>query len=365
MASIVVIEDEWSIREMVKDILLAEGHEVFSARDGREGLDCVLNNTPDLVVCDIRMPGIDGFEVLRAVRCKPETEATLFIFLTAQEDRLSQRRGMELGADDYITKPFQIEELIAAVNTQLDKRTILSRQTEVTLDTLRQNIVYALPHELRTPLSIIMGNADILSEDLFSLPPDDILLMVNSIRNQSLRLHELFEDYLIYAQIEITASDPRKRAALRNHIIRDAGAVIATAAETVATTHERKNDLNLATTRLSLQISESNLQKIVAELVDNAFKFSEPGSPVVVEACRNNGTFMVSVKDRGRGMDVGQIEQIGAYMQFERTLYEQQGLGLGLIIARRLVELHNGTLEIQSKPGQGTGVFVEIPVYSK
>lgn len=363
MASIVVIEDEWSIREMVKDLLQSEGHEVRTARNGHEGVEVVLDCQPDLVISDIRMPGIDGFEVLDAIRSNPDTEAALFIFLTAQGERPSHRRGMELGADDYITKPFRVEELIAAVNAQLEKRTILSRQTENTLNTLRQNIVYALPHELRTPLSIIMGNADILAEDLYNLPPDDILNMVRTIRKHSLRLHDLFENYLIYAQIELTASDPAKRNALRNHIIRDAGAVIGTAAETVAAIHQRQADLNLVTSRLALQISESNLQKIVAELVDNAFKFSEPGTNVVVEAARNGSVFQLSVQDRGRGLTSSQVEQIGAYMQFERNVFEQQGLGLGLIIARRLIELHDGTLTIKSNPGQGTCVCLEMPLY--
>ncbi len=364
MSRIVIVEDEWAIREVMKDILAADGHEVQCYATGRTGLDAVMAERPDLVICDIRMPEMDGYEVLEGVRSCPETQATLFIFLTAQSDRAAQRRGMELGADDFITKPFHVDELIRAINTQLEKRETIESKAESTISVLRRNIVYALPHELRTPLSLIMGNADLLAEDLHNLESETILDMVDTIRRSSLRLYDLFEDYLTYAQIELAAASPRRREALRSHIIRDAGTVITASAGQIARACERSADLQLSTVRIALQMSEENLRKIVGELVENAFKFSPAGSPVVVEARRSSGTFVLEVSDRGRGMSAAQIEQVGAYMQFERTLYEQQGLGLGLTIARRLAELHDGTLTIDSKPHAGTRVRVEIPIYS-
>ncbi|MBN2472294.1 MAG: hybrid sensor histidine kinase/response regulator [Anaerolineae bacterium] len=363
MARIVIIEDEWAIREVMKDILAGEGHEVQDCANGREGLDVIIADHPDLAICDIRMPEMDGYEVLSEVRSRPDTQATLFIYLTAQNDRAAQRRGMELGADDFITKPFHVEELIKAINTQLAKRETLETKVENTISVLRRNIVYALPHELRTPLSLIMGNADLLAEDLQNLDHDTILEMVDSIRRSSMRLHELFEDYLTYAQIELAAANPRRREALRSHIIRDASLVITTTAEQIAREYDRPGDLQLSTLKIALQMSEDNLRKIVREVVENAFKFSPAGSPVSVTARRETGVFALTVEDRGRGMNPAQIEQIGAYMQFERTIYEQQGLGLGLVIARGLAELHNGTLNIESSPHQGTTVQLEIPIY--
>ena len=114
----------------------------------------------------------------------------------------------------------------------------------------------------------------------------------------------------------------------------------------------------------AVAILEEYLRKIVTELLENAFKFSEPGTLVRLHGAACEGEYVFSIADTGRGMTADQVANIGAYMQFERKLYEQQGSGLGLTIARRLAELHGGSLSIQSTPGQGTTVTVRLPSVS-
>jgi two-component system, sensor histidine kinase and response regulator len=111
-----------------------------------------------------------------------------------------------------------------------------------------------------------------------------------------------------------------------------------------------------------LPIAPDKLQKIIAELVDNAFKFSRPGDPVGVASFRDETTFTISITDHGRGMAPDQIARIGAHMQFERKFFEQQGSGLGLVIAKRLTELHGGAFNIDSVPEQRTTVHLSFPV---
>jgi K+-sensing histidine kinase KdpD len=132
---------------------------------------------------------------------------------------------MELGADDYVTKPFSRDELITAVETQLKKRHTIAQKHESTLSTLRRNVIYALPHELRTPLPVVLGNAELLVEDYESMPRESIRDMSLAILKHGRRIHHLFENYLAYAQIEMAASDPRPLTALRHHVIKDARAV--------------------------------------------------------------------------------------------------------------------------------------------
>lgn len=363
MASIVVIEDESSVREVVHDLLSIEGHTVTIARNGREGLEQISRIHPDLIISDIGMPEMDGYAVLKNLRADPDLQATLFIILTARDDRTSIRQAMEMGADDYLSKPFHSHELIAAVNAQLSKRRVIEDKHETALRMLRRNIVYALPHELRTPLTLIMGNAELLADGVDDLDPGEVQDMVRTICRASHRLYNLFENYLIYAQIELISSDPQQRQALRNHIIRDSAVVIEDTATQAAADANRTADLSITALPIALQMAEDNLRKIIKELVSNACKFSPAGTPVVVETSRQQDSFVLQVSDRGRGMTRKQIDQIGAYMQFDRTVYEQQGLGMGLIIARRLVELHNGTLQIASSSTQGTRVRIELPLY--
>jgi len=362
MANIVVIEDDPLVRNLIVDTLDAEGYQVVGVGQGRAGLEMVIQYMPDLVLCDISMPEMDGFGILQAIRHNPETKTTLFIFLTAHKDREHMRKGMELGADDYITKPFTPIELSTAISAQLAKRNIINQQHESTLRMLRRNIIYALPHELRTPLAIILGNSELLADEELEYEPDEVRRMSRAISNNGRRLHRLFENYLIYAQIELFAADKKILEALRNHIVKDAGRIIEVAATTEAATANRSSDLEMTIVPVALAISEENLGKIVEELVSNAFKFSEAGTPVRVTMTREDGQLILAVADEGRGMTPEQIEHIGAYMQFGRVVYEQQGLGLGLAIAQRLAVLHQGKVTIDSVPKQGTTIALRVPV---
>jgi DNA-binding response OmpR family regulator len=119
MATLLVIEDEAPLRANIARILSAEGYEVITAVDGNEGMQCVRENRPDLVICDILMPRLDGFGVLATLRSRPETAAIPFIFLTASADKADLARGLKSGANEYVTKPFKITELLAAIRRHL------------------------------------------------------------------------------------------------------------------------------------------------------------------------------------------------------------------------------------------------------
>ncbi len=363
MTSIVVIDDDRLMRERVISTLEIKGYRAVGAADGEAGVMLIRDYVPDLVLCDVNMPCMDGYSVLQYVRYDAGMADIPFIFLTARDKRDDMRRGMSLGADDYLPKPFTTDELLAAVQAQLDKREALKQKYEQTIHLLRKNIIYALPHELRTPLSGSLGYAELLRMDADSLGPDEVRDLATRIVNHNRRLHRVLENFLIYAQIEVLAADPERLQQLRNFITPQAGTVVAARAMEIAQMYERENDLVLETDDVALLIADDNLDKIALELVDNAFKFSPPGSPVAVRTARDDDVFIIVVRDRGRGMASEQIASIGAYMQFDRVLYEQQGLGMGLIIAKRLIELHDGQLAIHSEPQHGTEVRVSIPLY--
>lgn len=362
MVSVVVIDDNFSVMKTITDTLELVGYKTRGTTNARQGVDLIRDLQPDIIICDINMPDLDGYSVLQTLREDARTRTIPFIFLTAREYREDQRRGMNLGADDYITKPFDRDELLTAIQTQLAKRDALRQEHESALSVLRRNIIYALPHELRTPLTVILGNAEILREDHATLPRESIYSMADAIFQHSQRLHRMFENYLVYAQIELIAASPKQRKALRNHVIPDGAALVAEEATRCAKFYEREADLSLETTATAMRIAEADLRKIAGELVDNAFKFSDPGSAVQVRLSRNGSYVTLTVRDQGRGMTAEQCQSIGAYMQFERTIYEQQGLGLGLVIAKRLTELHEGNLHLESAPGHGTTALVRFPI---
>jgi two-component system sensor histidine kinase/response regulator len=362
MTSVVAIDDNPSVLSAVKIILETAGFEAAIAYNGGAGIELVRNKLPDVVICDINMPNVSGHDVLRALRHDPATAAIPVLFLTALSDRDDVRSGMELGADDYITKPFSAKDIVGAVEAQIRKRTTLAAKYETTLRLLRKNIAYALPHELRTPLAGILGYAGILGMDCERLSPDDLSQIADHITKSGKRLQRVLENYLVYAQLEILGADPLELEALRNHIVGNTAEIVTQQAAQKAEEVQRTADLDLHVDNIALRISEGDLRKIVEELVDNAFKFSKPGSTVSIGTHRETDRFTLSIQDHGRGMTAEQIQNVGAYMQFGRMMHEQQGLGLGLVIARRLAELHGAKLQIQSEPDHGTRVNLTFPI---
>lgn len=362
MKKILVIEDEQTLREDILEILEFENFQTIGAENGTIGVQLARAERPDLIICDIMMPELDGYGVLIDLHSEPSTANIPFIFLTAKTGRSEMRRGMELGADDYLTKPFTQPELIAAIKARFDKQANIVSAYEERLTNLRSNVVRALPHELRTPLTGIMGYSNMLIEDIQSLDTAEIMQMAEAIERAAKRLHRLTENYLLYAQIEFLQLDQPRLEALHKTYTQSAEQVMMSMANHVAKEHKRSEDLvcNFES-NANVQIAHDSLQKIVMEIVDNAFKFSSIGSKVEVTGSHEKSFYVVRIKDKGRGITAEQIKEIGAYMQFDRRIYEQTGVGLGLIIAKRLLEVHQGQFDIASQPHQGSTISLFIP----
>src|SRR5882757_7564982 len=174
MKKILVIDDEEWLREMIQLALRQKGYEVIEAENGAVGIEKARKHLPDLVLCDVNMQKVDGYLTLSSLRSEPATAAIPFILMTGLADNAGMRHGMELGADDYLPKPFTIEALYAAVETRLKKAQTLRDEAEKKLADLRDNISMMLPHELRTPLNGILAYGEILTTDAATLPASEV-----------------------------------------------------------------------------------------------------------------------------------------------------------------------------------------------
>lgn len=361
MKKILVIEDTPAMRDLIVDTLTLENYECVAAEDGLSGIEAARKYHPDLVICDIHMPRMDGYGVLESIRSETAMSTMPFIFLSGAAERMNIRKGMELGADDYLTKPFTIQELNASVTAQFEKQATIQAQSDKRLEELRGNITMALPHELRTPLNGILGLTSMVMEDYGSLSEEEVKENLKFIHDSASRLHRLIENFLVYAQIELMCSDPEKYARLNQSDSYPANPLLAAWGEEMANEHNRLEDIHLNLLPCTCSVPEENLKKIFVELVDNAFKFSEAGKKVSVEAFNENRILHIRIMDHGRGFTPDQIARVGAHMQFDRKFYEQQGAGMGLIISKRLAELHGGRFKIESEPLVLTTSAVELP----
>lgn len=362
MAKILVIEDEASIRENILELLEAENFEALGAANGKVGIKMAIAQIPDLILCDMMMPEIDGQGVLKALQAEPVTATIPFIFLTAKADKTDIRLGMEQGADDYITKPCTPQELLKAIAIRLEKQKKISRKSQKTLDELRSNISMSLPHELRTPLNAILGFSELILSEYRLLEESEILEMIGHIQVSGHRLYRLIQNFLLHADLQIAATNPERIEEMRNSEFSCVKSLLSEKARQQAKQANRTEDLKLNLQDSSVAIDGIRLTKILEELLDNAFKFSSEGTPISVSSLVEDRTFILSVKDQGRGITADQIAQLEAYMQFDRKHYQQAGLGLGLAIVQRLAELHGGELKIESSPQKETIVSVFLPV---
>ena len=252
----------------------------------------------------------------------------------------------------------------AISNDRFDKQ-VLDQEKPISqqMEELRLTLSLALPHELRTPLNVILGFSEFLvSQGPERLPEAETILNIQtSIYDNALRLQRLIENYLLYAHLKLLEQDPEKRhrEMWESDELIPARSLIGSVARFKAQKARRQHDLRFtAIDEVILRISAKSLHKILEELLDNAFKFSEPGTPVYVMTECSGPQWLLKITDQGRGMTPEQIASIGAFMQFERLRYEQQGSGLGLTIALLLTRLNRGELTIESPPNQGTTITV-------
>ncbi|NBB86612.1 MAG: response regulator [Bacteroidetes bacterium] len=369
MNTILVIEDELFIRENLLELLDAEGYAAISAPDGRAGFALAQEHQPDLIICDLMMPEMDGHAVLDAVRNAPSLADTPFIFLTARADKRDLREGMTRGADDYLTKPFKLDDVLSAVETQLQKHRALKERANERMTELRRTLAQSLPHEFRTPLSSVLALTQVLLELDGEMDATDRQDMLQDIHGSTKRLERLVENYLLFADLELAVADTEHR---RTHYDRQVHTPAPALREQIQGTAEavgRAADVTMDLAPVNVQVPSVHLSKIVRELVDNALKFSEAGDPIHVTLCagapkpleHTGPQAVLTVADTGQGISDEEIARLEAFTQFGRQQNEQQGLGLGLAIVERLARVYEGDLTLRRTAQNGTEVIVRMP----
>ena len=358
MKKILVIEDDLDIRDNLTDLLTQESYQVEAAQNGKEGIESAVNDIPDLIISDIMMPEVNGFEVKKALNRNPVTETIPFVFLTAKNSKESRRYGLKLGADDYIIKPFTSKEILDIVKTRLARKELFDKKYKE----LRKSISLSLPHELLTPLTAVLGYASILKESIGELNNNEIEDYLNGIIDGGERLQSLITRFLLFAKLEMLLKNPNAVNSLSENLIQSTAQIIKSVAEKNAVKYERLDDLTLSLSDYPIHMEKSYFKTVVEEVVDNACKFSNSGDKIEIISRVSGNEFEIIFKNEGRGMTEEQIVKIGALMQLDRDKYEQQGGGLGLALTQQIINLHGGKLKIESNYGKDFSVVASIPI---
>ncbi|MCU0527632.1 MAG: response regulator [Elainella sp. Prado103] len=369
MRKLLIIDDAEDLRQSMASLLADAGFEVLEAADGLRGVQLAQTKLPDLILCDIAMPGYDGYQVLETLRHNPRTSSISIIFLTGKGTRLDMRRGIELGADDYLIKPCSVEEILGAVNTRLEKQAALRVRTQQELNNLRSSIIFAFPQELRIPLNRILSETQVLRDYRSDQPTPNLPEIGEAIFSATERLQEILRDFLLYTKLELTAQDPQRIAALRSHITYYPKGLIAGIASRYAKQFDRFADLKLTLENAFVMMADSEFNKVCEELIENAFRYSPKGSPISIQCAIQKQRYWITITDSGQGMSEEQIANLLKYgngltacIDLEWKDQKQASLRFGIAISQRLLELHDGTLQIRSQIGQGTTVEASLPI---
>lgn len=362
---ILVVEDHPPLLAAIRQVLEAEGYTVFTAADGVEGLEMMEQARPDLIVADIMMPRMDGYAFYEEVRKRPEWVPIPFIFLTARTERADVLKGKQLGVEDYLTKPFDPQELVVAVRARLQRAQAIRRAAEEEFDELKRQIVTVLSHELRTPLTYIRGYTELALDEVPSLSPDALQEFLMGIKRGADRLTRLVEDLLFLVRLDTgrAAEEFRMLVGVRE----DLDVVVERTVrlyEALAAARGVMLEWDIEPHLPPVRLCEPFFVDALGRLVDNGIKFSlREEKRVTVRARAVEGVVEISVSDRGVGIPADEVPHLfERFRQIERERMEQQGVGLGLAIAQELIQMHGGEIRVESQLGNGSTFTIRLPV---
>ncbi|HXB54643.1 MAG TPA: response regulator [Vicinamibacteria bacterium] len=355
MSRVLIIDDSEETCSVIADILSGEGYDVSSAAEGATGLAQAIATHPDLILCDIIMPGISGYEVLSTLRREPSTAVTPVIFLTGVGGPEAVRVGMNSGADDYLIKPVLPADLIATVAARLERSAAVRREAESSLLELTEELAGSLlPDQFLTPLTAVMGLASLLMEE-GAIQSGDIKEVGRGILEAGQALQELIERFLAYAELQAAMPDVA--------LVLQGDKAFETAREEAkgrALRVHRSDDLQISGVPTQVPMALDHWRSLIRELVDNALKFSRAGSPIALDLTSSNGEPTLTVRDHGQGLPAEYLGGLAHRAPLLRRSPDQAGLGLGLSVVRRLLQLYAGTLSFETSGGKGTTARVRF-----
>lgn len=373
-ATVLLVEDDESMLNGMHDLLdsVETGFNltIMTANNGRVGLDRMGERTPDLIVSDIMMPEMNGYAFLESVRGNPEWIHIPFIFLTARGEKKEVREGHLSGADLYVVKPFNPNELIELIESQLIKKLRLQDSREENVDNLKKGILQILNHEFRTPLTYVTAYYEMLADGVSRFASqENFQEYLRGIQTGCVRLTTLVDDLI--QVIELRTGEAEQHFQEQAEIV-DSLDVILTQAVDRARTKAADKGVEIrftpSGTLPSVYGRPDLILSVLDRLIDNSIKFSQGRSVtqrwVSISADAAEREVCLSVEDQGTGFPLRIKNQIfEPFFQYNRVLLEQQGAGIGLTIARGLVELHQGRIEVESVEGEGSRFDVILPIY--
>jgi len=361
-ALIQVVDDDPALNMAICEILRLYDFTVESFPNGQLALAWLKHHRPDVILCDIMMPGMDGYTLLRHTRADPQLRTLPFIFLTARDSIDDHRMAREIGVDDYLIKPIDSENLVIAIRNALRRQQMIKEEMVRQNDELRTRIVNVLQHEFRTPLTFVLGYSEYLLETIDSgVDLEDLRSSVVSILDGGRRLQRLIEGFLLLAELQNYTIRPEDTAALNALNLWQS---IIPGFETALQTAKLKLEVLSRNSQVLINGNPYLLQESLRRLLDNAILYRRAESEKIQLSVDNHPPYVgLRITDDGVGMAPEQVEALAQpFEQPDRDNRTTAGVGLSLALIRHIAHLHGGNLEIESMAGEGSSFTIWLPI---
>ncbi|KJH73302.1 sensor histidine kinase [Aliterella atlantica] len=366
---ILVVDDSPDNVFLIQTILEEEGYAIATAEDGASALAQIEQSPPDLVLLDVMMPGMDGFEVTKRIRQNTKLSFIPILLITAH-DKPSVAQGLDMGADDFIRKPVEVDELMARVRSLLrlkhsvDERDQIARQ--------REDYVSRLTHDLRTPLVAADRMLALFSQgalgEMSATMQEAIVTMARSNQNLLQMVNTLLEVYRFEAGRKTLSFMPVDLRQLLPEVIKELTPLALEKKLSLQAEFDDKMQIG------KVMGDRLELHRLFTNLIGNAIKFTDAGevtvrlhsslAPANLAAKQQSSSSYVAIEVADTGQGVAPDEQAVLFERFRQGSHKRSGSGLGLYLSRRIAEAHQGTIQLKSELGKGSVFTVYLPMQS-
>lgn len=354
--NILIIDDNPMNLLLTSKILESFGFRVTVAESGRAGLNLLESELPSLILLDISMPEMDGYEVCEVIQNHSKWKQIPVIFLTANTMTEDLVKGFEKGGVDYITKPFKSEELFVRVSTHLELAE--SRKRILEMNSSRDKLYSIIAHDIRSPLSAILQTVDAIDQGYFDPASDDFKEIIHHLKERTAETSTLLNSLLQWTRLQDEKIVIKLKETNVNTLLMSCLQLL------TANANQKNITINFESNSDEFAwCDEVSMHTVFRNLISNAIKFTHENGKIEVRLIPADAVLKVQITDSGIGMSEEVIEKI-----FDKNLHytssgtkNEQGTGLGLMLVKDFVQKNNARLHIESSVGVGTTFTVEIP----
>lgn len=360
--NILIVDDNPLIVDVLRSLFQSEEYNVKTSYNGEEAIDVLSSNEVDIIICDVMMPKMDGYMLQETLRQSSEFADIPFLFLTALGNDGEKRKGQESGADAYVVKPFDPDELLSIVKGKLKRAKRLHSVAVKQLDDFKSDIIRKVSHELRTPLVAVTTGSEFLLREKDKLDPSKANSLLESVWKGGQRLQGLVNNFISLQQVN---------TGLAERVYNKNSKKIKVSDFINEYIEYKKYELSSMLfdltylcndTSLEIKACESQLKEMLEKIIANSIKFANDSKEIEIRVEGNLDDVRIIVRDYGQGFDSKSLEEMtSSFSQHNREYQEQQGGGLGLAIVESLSKINKAELHISNVEPAGSQVALIFP----